>query len=228
MAGRTDTLVDLLRLPRHGLEQRIRAQRIKVRAGEVERARAHNAREVERGVEAELARKRLQDAELLLVRRAHAQIEQPVEPPGAQQRRVEQVRPVGRAYDEHVVPAASSARGRGDAVELGEELGDDAVHDAARVAVRAALGRDRVELVEEDDAGPGVARALEDAPHVRLGLADVHVEQFGPLDGEEVERARGRDRLGEERLARARRAIQQDACADDAGDEMVRGARCTT
>ena len=205
MAGRTDTLVDLLRLPRHGLEQCIRAQRIKVRAGKVERARAHNAHEVERGVEAELARERLQDAELLPVRRAHAQIEQPVEPPGAQQRRVEQVRPVGRAYDEHLVPAP--ARGRGDAVELGEELGDDAVHDAARVAVRAALGRDRVELVEEDDAGPGVARALEDAAHVRLGLADVHVEQFGPLDGEKVERARGRDCLGEERLARARRAI---------------------
>ena len=144
------------------------------------------------------------------VRIADAEVEQLSKRPGAQQCRVEQIGPVRRAYDKHVVPSSSSRRG--DAIELGEELRDDAVHDAARVAVCAALGRDRVELVEEDDAGAGVARALEDAPDVGLGLADVHVEQFGALDGEEVERAGGRDCLGEQRLARAWRAIQQDAC----------------
>ena len=76
--------------------------------------------------------------------------------------------------------------------------------------MRAALGRDGVELVEEDDAGPRVARALEDAPYVRLGLADVHVEQFGALDGEEVERARRSDCFGEQCLASARRPIEQN------------------
>jgi hypothetical protein len=92
-------------------------------------------------------------------------------------------------------------------------LADDAVHDAAAVALVAALGRDRVELVEEDDARASVARALEHAPHIGLGLADVHVEQLGPLDREEVERELGRDGLGEQRLARAGRPVEEDAAA---------------
>ena len=76
--------------------------------------------------------------------------------------------------------------------------------------MRAALGRDGVELVEEDDAGPRVARTLEDAPYVRLGLADVHVKQLRALDGEEIERARRRNCFGEQCLSSARRPIKQD------------------
>lgn len=41
--------------------------------------------------------------------------------------------------------------------------------------MRAALWRDRVQLVEEDDAGSGVARALKDSADVGFGLAYVHV-----------------------------------------------------
>ena len=130
-------------------------------------------------MELELARERLEDVELRVVRRAHAEVEHAVEPPRPEQRGVEQVRAVRRADDEDVRARAPAA---GEAVELGEQLRDDAVHDAARVAVVAALGRDGVELVEEDDAGSGVACALEDAPDVRFGLADVHVEELGALD----------------------------------------------
>jgi hypothetical protein len=36
-----------------------------------------------------------------------------------------------------------------------------------------ALGDQRVQLVEEDDAGDGGARALEDLPEGALGFADV-------------------------------------------------------
>jgi hypothetical protein len=117
---------------------------------------------------------------LFLVRLAHAQIEQSVESPRPQERWIEQIGPIGRAYDKYVLPSSPSrrggrGRGRGYAIEFGEELRDDTVHDASRVSVRTALWRDGVELVEEDDAGPGVARALEDSADVGFGLAYVHV-----------------------------------------------------
>ena len=210
---RTDARVDLLRSARHSLEQRVRAQRIKISASKVERAFPRDPREVERRVQPELARERLEDAELRRVRIAHAEIEHPVEAAGAQEGGVEEVGAVRRADDEDVPGGRRGRRGRRDAVELGEELRDDAVHDAARVAVRAALRRDRVELVEEDDARARVARALEDAADVRFGLADVHVEQLGALDGEEVERARRRDRFGEQRLSGARGPVEQNTWA---------------
>ena len=68
-----------------------------------------------------------------------------------------------------------------------------------------------VQLIEEDYARASVASSLEDAADVRLGLSDVHVQQFWTLDREEVERARGGDRLGYERLSCSGRAVQQDA-----------------
>jgi hypothetical protein len=216
----TDARVDLLRFARHGLEQRVRAQGVKVRAGEIERTVSRDARQIERGVETELAREGLEDAQLRLVRVAHTEVEQLVESAGTEERGVEQVWPVRRANHEDVPGAATAPvpvprrGGRGDAVEFGEELRDDPVHDAARVAMRAALGRDRVQLVEKDDAGAGVARALEHATDVRLGLSDVHVQQFGAFDGKEVQRARGRDRLCEQGLARAWRSIKKDPWRD--------------
>jgi hypothetical protein len=41
------------------------------------------------------------------------------------------------------------------------------------VELGAALGDERVELVEEDDAGDGAAGALEDLPEGALGFTDV-------------------------------------------------------
>ena len=115
----TDVRVDLLRFARHGLEQRVRAERIKVRPCKMKRTLARDAPEIERGIETELARERLEDAQLRLVRVAHSEVEQPVEPSGSEQRGVEQVRPVRRADDEDVSGAGAGGGGRGDAVEFG-------------------------------------------------------------------------------------------------------------
>merc|ERR1719488_452295 len=71
--------------------------------------------------------------------------------------------------------------------------------------------RDRVELVEEEDARRGAARLLEELAHVRLGLAEPHREELGPLDRDEVGLALVGDGLGEERLAAARRAVEEHA-----------------
>ena len=46
-------------------------------------------------------------------------------------------------------------------VQLGEKLGDDAVHDTTAVSLVTSLGGDGVEFVKEDDARPGIACALE-------------------------------------------------------------------
>ena len=71
----------------------------------------------------------------------------------------------------------------------------------------AALGRERVDLVEEDDAWRVVARALEELAHVLLRLADVARDELGTLDRDEGETALGRDRLGHQRLTGAGRAV---------------------
>lgn len=179
----------------------------------MERAPLGDTRQVQGRVEFELARERLEDVQLRRVRAAHPEVEHPVEPPGAQERGVEQVGTVRRPDDEDVCtprPGLAPRAGPGEPVELGEELADDAVHDAPRVSVVAALGRDGVELVKEDDAGACIARALEHAPDVGLRFADIHVEQLGPFDREEVECARCRDGFGDKRLARTGRTVEQD------------------
>ena len=93
----------------------------------------------------------------------------------------------------------------------------------------AAGAEERVHLVEEHDDRRALAGLLagplEDQPDVPLGLADVLVEQLGALDVEEVGLAllppvpacrdllgqRVGDRLGDQRLAAAGRAVEQHA-----------------
>ena len=98
----------------------------------------------------------------------------------------------------------------GDAVEFGKELRDGRVHYAARVAMRATLGSNRVQLVTEDDAGVGVVRTPEYTMDIRFQLTDLHVQQLGAFDRKEVQQARGRDHLGKQGLACARRSIKKD------------------
>src|SRR4051794_12660705 len=142
-----------------------------------------------------------------------------VEAAGPQDRRVDHVLAVGRTDHDDVLEPL-------DAVDLTEQLRDDGVLDVARHS-RPAGTEDRVHLVEEDDDGSAFTRlltgALEHQPDVPLGLADVLVEQLGAFDVEEVGaplalaglgdllRERVGDRLGDQRLSAARRAVEQDA-----------------
>ena len=142
-----------------------------------------------------------------------------VEAAGPQDRRVDHVLAVGGADDEDVLEAL-------DAVDLAEQLRDDGVLDVGGDP-RAAGAEQRVHLVEEHDDRGALAGLLpgplEDQPDVPLGLADVLVEQLGALDVEEVALAllaglgrhllgqRVRDRLGDQRLAAAGRAVEQHA-----------------
>ena len=85
-----------------------------------------------------------------------------VEAAEAAERGVDGVGTVGRADDDDV-------RARLEAVHEGEELGDDPALDLALRLL--ALGRDRVDLVDEDDRGRVLLRLLEGLAQVRLRLA---------------------------------------------------------
>ncbi|ALO08374.1 hypothetical protein AQF52_2780 [Streptomyces venezuelae] len=75
------------------------------------------------------------------------------------------------------------------------------------------LGAQGVQLVEEDDARGLAAGRLEDVVDVLLGGTDPHVEDVGERDGEEVRAELARDGPGDEGLAAAGRAVQEQTAA---------------
>ena len=95
-----------------------------------------------------------------------------------------------------------------EAVHLDQELVEGLVLLAGDVV--AALAADGVELVDEDDRRRVLARLAEQPPDARRAQAGEHLHEGGRRLGEEVRARLVRDRLGEQRLARAGRPVQQD------------------
>src|SRR4249920_1504140 len=141
-----------------------------------------------------------------------------IQPPGAEDRRIDHVLTVGRTDDDDVFQTL-------DTVDLAEQLRHDRVLHIRRHA-RPAGTEQRVHLVEEHDHRGALAGLfscpLKDQPDVPLGLADVLVEQLRALDVEEVGLAlalpgglrdllgqRVGDRLGDQRLSAARWTVQE-------------------
>mmetsp|Transcript_9838 Transcript_9838/g.25932 ORF Transcript_9838/g.25932 Transcript_9838/m.25932 type:complete len:320 (+) Transcript_9838:136-1095(+) len=150
-----------------------------------------------------LARVRVQDGHAARVV-GERHVDELVQPAGARHRRVEHVGPVGGAEDEDVLRGAH-------AVDLGQNLVDDAVTRLTAAGGGAARLCDRVDLVEEEDARRRSTRLVEELAHVGFGLAEPHGEELGPLDGDEVGLALVRHRLGHQRLAAAGRAVHEHA-----------------
>ena len=143
-----------------------------------------------------------------------------VEAARPQDRRVDQVLAVRGADHDHVLQGL-------DPVELGQQLRDDRRLDVGGDAGPAGA-EDRVHLVEEHDHRQALLApllgALEDLADLPLGLADVLVQQLGALHVQEVGAGvvatrpladlvgeRLRDGLRDQRLAAARRPVEQDA-----------------
>ena len=140
-----------------------------------------------------------------------------VEAAGAQQRRVEDVGPVRGGDDDDVGV-------RVEAVHLHEDLvqGLLALVVAAAEA-GAALAADRVDLVDEDDAGRVALGLVEQVAHARGADADEHLDELGAADREERHARFARDGARQQRLAGAGRADEQDAARDAGaqGDELL-------
>jgi hypothetical protein len=141
---------------------------------------------------------------------AHTKVEHLIEATRAEQRCIQQIGTIRRADDEYATAAIIAIA---HSIQLCEQLGHDTIHDTSTITLVTTLRRDGVELIEEDNAGPRVARPLEHTAHVRLRLSNVHVEQLWALDGEEVERELSRDGLCQQRLTRTGWTIEQDTRA---------------
>ena len=144
----------------------------------------------------------------------NAQIQHLIESTGSKQSLVKQIRPIRGANDKYSTSASTTLFiAIAHAVQFGEKLADNAVHDASTISLIPTLGRDRVQLIKEDDAGPCISCALKDTSHIRFALPDVHVQQLRTLHGKEIQAELGGDGLGQQRLARARRTVEEDAAA---------------
>ena len=131
-----------------------------------------------------------------------------VEAAGAQQRRVEDVGAVGRGDDDHVGVGV-------EAVHLDQNLVQRLLAFVVAAAdARAALPPDRVDLIDEHDAGRVALGLLEEVAHAARADADEHLDELRAGDAEEGHAGLARHRAREQRFARARRSDQQHAARD--------------
>jgi hypothetical protein len=80
------------------------------------------------------------------------------------------------------------------------------------------MAADRVDLVDEDDAGRVLLGLLEHVAHARGADADEHLDEVGTGDREERHLGLAGDGLGEQRLTGTGRADQQHAARDLAAE----------
>src|SRR5690606_19112436 len=131
-----------------------------------------------------------------------------VEATGAQQRAVEHVGAIGGGDDD-------DALGGVEAVHLHEHGVEGLLAFVVAAAeAGAALTADGVDLVDEDDAGGVFAALLKHVAHAAGADADKHFHEVGAGDAEERDFGFARDGLGEQGLAGAGRADQEDALGD--------------
>mmetsp|Transcript_28707 Transcript_28707/g.70707 ORF Transcript_28707/g.70707 Transcript_28707/m.70707 type:complete len:322 (-) Transcript_28707:550-1515(-) len=201
-------VLELHRVAHHarGVQRRLVAHVGDVRAREARRERGHRLRR-RVGVDAELDLLEVGHEDLLAPADV-GQVDQdlPVEAARAHQRVVEDVGAVGGGEDH-------DAARRVEAVHLDQQLVERVLPLVVGAGEPAApaLAAHRVDLVDEDDARRERARLRKEVTHAARADADKHLDEVGARDAEEGHRRFARRRLGQQRLARARRADEQRA-----------------
>ena len=141
----------------------------------------------------------------------------PVEAAGAQQRRVEDVGPVGGGDEDD---AALDV----EAVHLDEQLVEGLLALVVAAAeTGAAVTADGVDLVDEDDGRRVGLGLLEQVADAAGADADEHLDEVRAGDREERHAGLAGDGAGEQRLAGAGRAVEQDALGDLGADGLELG-----
>mmetsp|Transcript_39864 Transcript_39864/g.95355 ORF Transcript_39864/g.95355 Transcript_39864/m.95355 type:complete len:354 (+) Transcript_39864:1131-2192(+) len=135
----------------------------------------------------------------------HTNVELPVEAPKAAQGLVNGVGPI-RGADDHGLPATLHA------IHQGQHLGNHAPLDLTACLV--ALRRDRVDLVDEDDAGSGLLGVGEEVAHARGADAREDLHKLRGRDAEERHACLTGHSLCEQGLSGARRPDQQSSLRD--------------
>jgi len=137
---------------------------------------------------------------------------------GAQQRRIEHVRPVGGGHDDDIGAGLEAVHFRQDLVERLLAL----VVPAAQTG--AALAADGVDLVHEDDGWRFFLGPVKQVAHTAGAHANEHLHELRAGDAEEGHASLPGDGAGHERLAGAGRADHQHALGNARAklDELVR------
>jgi hypothetical protein len=126
----------------------------------------------------------------------------------SQQRRVEDVRTVRGSDEDDVVLHL-------EAVHLDEQLVQRLLALVVTAAeAGAAVTTDGVDLVHEDDAGRVLLGLLEEITYARGAHADEHLDEVRARDREERHAGLAGDGTRQQRLAGARRAVEQHALGD--------------
>ena len=137
-----------------------------------------------------------------------------VEAAGPQQRRVEHVGPVGGGDQDDAFVGL-------EAVHLDQQLVQRLLALVVAAAqAGAAMAADRVDLVDEDDAGRVLLGLVEHVAHAAGADADEHLDEVRAGDGEERHVGLAGDGAREQRLAGAGRADQQHAARDLAAEPL--------
>src|SRR6185503_8850876 len=137
-----------------------------------------------------------------------------VEAARPQQRRVEDVGPVGGGDQDDVV-------GHREAVHLDEELVQGLLALVVTAAhAGAAVAADGVDLVHEDDAGRVLLRLLEEVADAAGADADEHLDEVRARDREERNARLAGDGAREQGLAGSRGSVEQDALRDPRAERL--------
>ena len=137
-----------------------------------------------------------------------------VEPAWTKQRRVQHVRTVGGSDQDHPLVAL-------EAVHLDQHLVEGLLALVVAAAeAGAAMAADRVDLVDEDDAGRALLALLEHVADAGRADAHEHLHEVRAGDGEERHVGLTGDGARQQRLAGAGRAHQQHALGDLAAQAL--------
>ena len=137
-----------------------------------------------------------------------------VEAARTQQRRVEHVGTVGRGDEDDAFIGL-------EAVHLDQQLVQRLLALVIAAAeAGAAMAADRVDFVDEDDAGRVLLGLLEHVAHAAGADADEHLDEVRTGDGEERHVGLAGDGAREQRLAGAGRADEQHAARNLAAEAL--------
>lgn len=129
----------------------------------------------------------------------------PVEAAGPQQRRVQDVRPVGGRDQDDAGP-------RVEPVHFDQQLVQRLLALVVPAAqARAALAAHGVDLVDEDDARVVLFGLVEQVAYPGRADTDEHLDEVRAGDGEERDAGLARHRAGKQRLTGPGRTVEQHA-----------------
>ena len=127
----------------------------------------------------------------------------PVKTPRTHQRRIEDVRTVGRRHDDDSVIGFKT-------VHLHEQLIERLLALVVSAAEPgAALAADRVDFVDKDDTGHIFLGGIKQIAHAGRAHADEHLHEIRSADREERNAGFPCDRLCEQRFSRSRRPHEE-------------------